>query len=66
MNLNPKRTDFRKQTTDLLGICTHLYLFCLVIAFDIMTPQSEIAESVMSGCVCIFSGYVNGLSIFDA
>ena len=66
MNPTPKSTYFRKQTTDLLWISTHLYLFCLVNAFDIMTPQSEIAESVMSGCVCIFSGYVNGLSIFDA
>ena len=66
MKPTPKSTDFRKQTTDLPWIRIHLYLFGLVNAFDIMTPQSEIAESVMSGCVCIFSGYVNGLSIFDA
>ena len=66
MNLNPKRTDFRKQTTDLPWIRIHLYLFGLVNAFDIRTPQSEIVESAMSGCVCIFSAYVNGLSIFDA
>ena len=60
------KPDFRKQSTDLPWFHIHLFLFCLVNAFYNMTPQSEVAESAMSGCVCIFSGIVNGLSIFDA
>ena len=58
--------DFRKQSTDLPWIRIHLCLFCLVNGFYSMTPQSEVEESAMSGCVYIFSGIVNGLGIFDA